>query len=536
MKRIAAGFFLACLAAAVRVQPSAAASSSSAATPGPLPASPATAALVLASGATAALLPVSDATPASLPATPARPAPLAPDPAVSTAAVPAPIASVAAALDAAAEKLVGTKHVPGIAVAVAEHGAIVFERGYGTADVAKKTPVTVDTRFEIGSVTKQVTAACILQLARAGKLSLDDHLGTFVPDYFIGRGVTVRQLLAQTSGIPEYLDGPDAVAAAGAQPATAASLLARVSAQPLEFAPGTAWKYSNTNYILLGRIVEVASREPYERYVREHVFAPAGMTESGFIADEPTLPEMARGYAPDAAGVEPAPPFRDDWAWSAGAIVSTVGDVVKWDDALLAGKIVALQDVALMRTAAPLGGGVSSAYGFGWIVDSLGGHVRIWHNGGTFGFHSVNATFPKDDQEIVVLENSDSADAEALATTAFSAMHPDVASALTTAAAGEDQKVTARLREWLRRFETGDVDRGQLTDKMSTALTPDLIAKTKSQFATLGDPQTLVYKGSTAESGDTVYTYFADFAVGKIRIVMALDAAGKIDGYFLRLA
>lgn len=471
------------------------------------------------------------AAPASPRLAPGAPASSSPD-----AGSQAAVASVAAALDAAAAKVVGTKHVPGIAVAVAEHGAIVFERAYGTADVAKKTPVTVDTRFEIGSLTKQVTAACILQLARAGKLSLDDHLGTFVPDYFIGRGVTVRQLLSQTSGIPEYLDGPDVIADAGTQPATAASLLARVSAKPLEFAPGTTWKYSNTNYILLGRIVEVASREPYERYVREHVFGPAGMTESGFIADEPALPEMARGYAPDAAGVEPAPPLRDDWSWAAGAIVSTVGDMVKWDDALLAGKIVAPQDVALMRTTVPLAGGASSAYAFGWIVDSLGGHARIWHNGGTFGFHSVNETFPKDDEAIVVLENSTSADAESLATTAFTVLHPDVASALAAPVAGEDPKITARLRDWLRRFETGDIDRGQLTDKMSAALTPDLIATTKSQFATLGDPQTLVYKGSASEAGDTVYTYLADFALGKIRIVMSLDATGKIDGYFLRLA
>ena len=208
---------------------------------------------------------------------------------------PSPVADpIAAAADAVAAKLLEGKHVPGVAIGVSKGGAVVFERGYGYADVAKKIPVTPDTRFEIGSITKQFTAACIMQLVEAGKLSLDDHLGTFVSDYFVGRGVTVRELLAQQSGVPEYLEGPDAVAAAGTQPATYATLLARVSAMPLEFAPGTRYKYSNTNYILLGRIVEVVSGEPYERYVREHIFVPAGMTQSAFIADESTLPSMAK--------------------------------------------------------------------------------------------------------------------------------------------------------------------------------------------------------------------------------------------------
>ena len=105
------------------------------------------------------------------------------------------------------------------------------------------------------------------------------------------------------------MQGDDVVAAAGTQPATYATLLARVSDKPLEFVPGTRWRYSNTNYILLGRIVELAAHEPYERYVRTHVFEPAAMTQSGFIGDERTLPAMARGYVPNGKGTGPAPPL-----------------------------------------------------------------------------------------------------------------------------------------------------------------------------------------------------------------------------------
>jgi CubicO group peptidase (beta-lactamase class C family) len=455
-------------------------------------------------------------------------------PARADAPAPSPMPAadpIAAAADAVAAKLIAGKHVPGVAIGVSKGGAVVFERGYGYADVATKIPVTADTRFEIGSITKQFTAACVMQLVEAGKLSLDDHLGTFVSDYFVGRGVTVRQLLAQQSGIPDYLEGPDAVTAAGTQPATYATLLARVSAAPLEFAPGTRYKYSNTNYILLGRIVEVASGEPYERYVREHIFAPAGMTQSAFIGDESTLPAMAKAYAPTPSGVAPAPLLRDDWAWSAGAIVSTVGDILKWDDALLSGKIVKPDDITLMRTDAKTVDGTATGYAFGWLVDAVGGHPRIWHNGATFGFHAVNETFPTEGEAVVVLVNS-MVFVEGSIAPIFAATHPDAVPP-TAAAPGEIPAVTARVRDWLRRFETGDIDRSQLNDTMNKTLGQDLIDTLKAQLGPLGNPETLVYRGKVDADGSTMYVYVATFSSGTFRIVMALDATGKIAGYRL---
>ncbi len=430
-----------------------------------------------------------------------------------------------------AAQVLSGKHVPGLAIGIAEHGRIVFARGYGLADMAKNVPVTADTRFEIGSVTKQITAACVLQLVEAGKLSLDARLGSFVSDYFAGRGVTVRQLLEQVSGVPEYLAGDDVQVLAGTQPATYATLVARVSAKPLEFTPGTRWKYSNTNYILLGRIVELAAHESYEHYVRTHIFERAGMTQSGFIADEATLPAMARGYVPGPKGLAPSPPLRDDWATSAGAVVSTVGDVLRWDDALLAGKIVSPADVALMRTTATTVDGAPTHYGFGWIVDTAGTHPRVWHNGGTFGFHAINQTFPADDEAIVVLDNS-AFGLEGFAPALFAATHPDAPPPVESAA-GEVAAVRARVREWLHRFETGDIDRSQLTAAMTKSLTPDIVDGAKAQLGPLGEPQSLLYRGVTNDGGSTVYHYRATFTQGTFDITMAVDATGKIGGYLL---
>jgi CubicO group peptidase (beta-lactamase class C family) len=456
-----------------------------------------------------------------------------PAPSLSAQPSPSPVAAVpvADAVDSVAKALIASKRVPGLAVAVERHGVVV-EQAYGYADIAKKVAVTTDTRFEIGSVTKQFTAACVLQLAEAGKLSLDDRLGKYVSDYFIGRGVTVRQLLQQTSGIPEYLEGPDVVEDASTQPATYATILDRVSAKPLDFPPGTRWEYSNTNYILLGRIVEFVSREKYETYVREHIFGPAGMTQSGFIDDEGTLPAMARGYTATGNGFTPAPLLREDWAQAAGGIVSTVGDVLKWDDALLAGKIVPPADVTLMRSEARLVDGSPTHYGFGWLVDEMSGHPHVWHNGGTFGFHAVNATFPSDDEAIVMLGNSTSG-SEAAVSDIFAKTHADVAASLTAVVPGEDPAITARAKEWLHRFETDDIDRSQLTETMSTALTPEVAAQLQHQFAPLGVPPSLSFRGKLEDGTSTIYRYLAAFPTGSFIILIGIDTNGKISGYRL---
>jgi hypothetical protein len=255
------------------------------------------------------------------------------------------------------------------------------------------------------------------------------------------------------------------------------------------------------------------------------------MTQSAFIGDESTLPAMAKAYAPTPNGVAPAPLLRDDWAWSAGAIVSTVGDILKWDDALLSGKIVKPDDVTLMRTDAKTVDGTATGYAFGWLVDAVGGHPRIWHNGATFGFHAVNETFPTEGEAVVVLVNS-MVFVEGSIAPIFAATHPDAVPP-TAAAPGEIPAVTARVRDWLRRFETGDIDRSQLNDTMNKTLGQDLIDTLKAQLGPLGNPETLVYRGKVDADGSTMYVYVATFSSGTFRIVMALDPTGKIAGYRL---
>ena len=430
-----------------------------------------------------------------------------------------------------------SQHLPRLVVLVAQGDRAVAERAYGDADVSGRVPATTKTRFQIGSITKQFTAACILQLVDAHRIALDDALGTYVPSYANASAVTVRQLLEQTTGIPDYLNSLHSADDAG-KPIAFADLIARIAARPLAFPPGTKWQYSNINYTLLGRIVELVSHESYERYVREHIFAPAHMTRSGFIGDGRDPAATARGYVSAQAATSLAPWLDETWAFAAGGIISTAVDLLAWNNALLSGTIVPAADVTLMRTSAILRDGTPTGYGFGWIMDGTAAHPRIWHNGGTFGFSASNVTYPHDNQTIVVLTNLGYAAPITIATAIFAQLHPDDAIAAATPAPNEDAAITARAREWFRRFETGDIDAAQLNATMRAGLTAETVATIKTQFSPLGEPTRFVNTGSAAAPGNlVVYTYAATVAGGtSLRITMTLDAEGKIAGYFVKPA
>ncbi len=441
---------------------------------------------------------------------------------------------LSAAVDRAAAELMAKQHVPGVAIAVVKHGEIVYEHAYGFADVARRVPATIDTRFEIGSITKQFTAACIIQLVRAGKLSLDDPLGKFIPEYPAGAAVTIRQMLAQTSGLPEYLDFEIGHTVA-TRPAALATILRRIAKQPLDFAPGSSWAYRNTNYLLLGRIVELTARQPYEQYVREHLFAPANMTQSAFVADERTLPDMAVGYERvGAAGVAPAQPMADAWGGGAGAIVSTAGDLAKWNTALASGTILAPDDVKLAQTAGTLTDGTRTKYGMGWAVDTLGGHPRAWHNGGSNGFSTTNALFPADDESIIVLGNLANSAPSRAVSAIFRLVHPDVDVKFNTAAAGENSAVTARLKSWLAQIETGKLDRTGLSKAFSTFMSSPNVGFAQSEFVPLGPPTALVFQGARKGASSTRYSYNVSFEGGQEFISLGIDTHDKIAGFFFK--
>ncbi len=439
--------------------------------------------------------------------------------------------STSSAVDGVAQQAMKTVHVPGLVIAVANGGAPPEIRAYGVSNVASATPIDEGTRFEIGSITKQFTAAAVLQLKEAGKLSLDDRLGNFVPQYATARNVTVRQLLWQVSGVPDYTDGADFDRLAATHAGSFAAILARVAKKPLHFPPGTQWEYSNTNFVLLGRIVEVASRTKWETYIRSHVFAPAGMTRSDFMNDEAALSDMATGYSILNGKAVRARAWDVGWVGAAGAIVSTAGDMLKWDDALFGGKVVSRDDLRLMTTPGRLGNGKPTAYGFGIDIEKQNGQLVFEHQGGTPGFGALNAVYPALRQTIVVLGNSP--ETSLMGARLFAALHPRLASSENAGVPGEDLRVTVRAKEWWHRLATGDVDRSQLTAHFRKDLTPQLIGQLKAHLAQLGDPLTWAYRGrASSPNGGVRYNYALSFK-GGVAVAFSMDVTsdGKIASF-----
>ena len=226
---------------------------------------------------------------------------------------------------------------PGMAVLVSRDGRIIYQGGFGWADLEKKTPVSAETKFRIGSVSKHFTAAAILRLAEEGKLAVTDPLEKFFPGF--PKGVTLHQLLTHTSGIRSYTDKPDFMGKVN-RPVTPADLIASFQNDPPDFAPGEGFHYNNSAYFLLGEIVAKVSGKSFADYLQDTFFGPLGMKDSGIYQNSAPPAGMAAGYSMTEGKAAPALDWDMSWAGGAGAIYSTVGDLFLWNEALFGGKVL----------------------------------------------------------------------------------------------------------------------------------------------------------------------------------------------------
>jgi CubicO group peptidase (beta-lactamase class C family) len=304
-------------------------------------------------------------------------------------------------------------------VLVARHGTVLLSKGYGLADQERRFPDTPATRYRIGSITKQFTAAAILMLQDQGKLHVQDPVCLYVSDCpRAWEAITLHHLLTHTSGIPDYTNFPDFPSLIG-RPATVEGLIARFQGRPLEFPPGQRWKYSNSGYVLLGHVVSAVSSLSYAEFLRRSVFEPLQMQASGYDVNAPTLPGHATGYL--SPGQKPV--FLDMSEFdAAGALASTVEDLFRWDEALTAGRVLsrdALQDMVTPHVPCPTGGcalGSDVGYGYGWFVAEPGGERYVYHWGRIDGFKSSNGFYPREGVDVVLLSNLETTDVFGIST------------------------------------------------------------------------------------------------------------------------
>lgn len=293
---------------------------------------------------------------------------------------------------------------------VAENGKVVYKGAYGLANMEWNIPNTPDTRFRLGSITKQFTASVILQLVEQGKIKLDSKISDYLPEYRkeIGDKVTIHHLLTHTSGIPSYTGQPGFFENVSRNPYKVDEFVKKYASGDFEFEPGSKYAYNNSGYFLLGAIIERVTGKPYEQVLKANIFDPAGMKNTGYDHHATLIPKRAAGYSKTPDGYTNALYLDMSIPYAAGSLYSTVEDLYLWDQTLYTDKLLSAQSKALMYKP------FLNNYAYGWVVMNASFKQNdqpvqvIRHGGGINGFSTTIVRFPKEKNLIVMLDNTGS--------------------------------------------------------------------------------------------------------------------------------
>lgn len=295
------------------------------------------------------------------------------------------------------------RKIPGLSVAVVKNGEVVLAKGYGLANVELNVPAAPETVYQSGSVGKQFTATLVMMLVEEGRMSLDDHIGKYIPDApEIWKAITIRHLLTHTSGISNKLYDQINMR----QDYSEDELVKKIAAVPLDFQPGEKWNYSNPGYVMLGILIHKAAGKFYGDLLKEKIFTPLGMTTARIINEADIIPNRAAGYhlvKGELKNQEWVSPMLNTTA--DGSLYFTVLDMAKWDAALYTEKLLKRGSLDQMWTPVKLNGGKTQAYGFGWSFGDLKGHRLIEHGGAWQGFTTYIARYVDDKLTVIVLTN-----------------------------------------------------------------------------------------------------------------------------------
>lgn len=296
---------------------------------------------------------------------------------------------------------------PGVAAIVIKNNKIIYRSAYGVADMTSGEKLTADHIFKIGSITKQFTSAAIMLLQEQGKLSIADNIHKYVPSFPTeGNVITIKHLLNHTSGIANYLNNAKIMNELIEKPATIDEILTAFSDDAMLFKPGEKTSYSNTAYVILGKIIEVASGDSYGDFITKNIFKKLSMKHSGYLSEK-TIPMAAKGYTQGESAIEVPRKINMNWVYSAGALYSSVDDLAIWFHALRNGKLITKESYQQMITKTVHNDKSESIYGFGLHHSKEIDLNEIAHGGWILGFNGFSAYYPEEDIYIAVLSNND---------------------------------------------------------------------------------------------------------------------------------
>jgi len=430
-------------------------------------------------------------------------------------------------IDRIAAQVLDATGVPSASIAVVQHGKLVYTHAYGLArlasDSAPAVPATPEMRYSIGSISKQFTAAAILMLQEQGKLSIDDPVGKYIPRLTRGNVVTIREVLSHTSGYQDYWP-EDYVMTPLMQPTTSQQILDTWGKKPLDFDPGTQWQYSNTNYVIAGRIVEIVSGEPLFQFLTEHIFRPLGMTSVWNSDQDPLRSSDPTGYYRHALGpLRPAPDEGRGWMFAAGELAMTAHDLALWDESLLAQSILKPESYKEMFTEVKLKDGKGTEYGLGVDVRDRDGHRSIEHSGEVSGFVSDNEVLIDDGTAVPILTNQDAVGAAG-----------DIAKLAAPLVAGNPLNAAEQQAlDIYHDLQQGHIDRTLLAPNLNDYFTPQAISDFQSSLAPLGEPLSLRQTGEEFRGGMTFRSFDIVYPGRRLRLTTYTYPDGKLEQYLI---
>jgi CubicO group peptidase (beta-lactamase class C family) len=376
-------------------------------------------------------------------------------------------------LDSMIRRVVAEKHIVGLSVGVMQNGKVILAKGYGVRDVSTRDPVTPRTMFAIGSVTKQFTCSALMLLAEQRRLSLTDPVSLYFPTLTRAKEITLLDLGGHLSGYRDYYP-LDFVDREMQKPATADQIIAEYATRPLDFNPRSRYSYSNTGFLILGRVIEKVSGEPFGAFIDKRVFKPLRLTRTTYEPATTTASaDMAQGYTSFAlADLIPAEPEARGWTGSAGAIWSTPTDLMTWDLSLLDHTIITPASYSVLTTPQRLTDGRSSGYGCGESVNDRGLALVLSHGGATSGFVAQNTVIPATRSAVVLLSNSDLSPIGELNQALVAKVMPRSPDVPVIAGA----PTLDAARKFLLELEKGTVDRSTLGADFSAFLTAEKLA------------------------------------------------------------
>ena len=396
--------------------------------------------------------------------------------------------------------------IAGMSVGVSRNGRIIHARGYGFADLEHRVSATEETVYNVGSITKQFTAAALMALVEEGLLSLDTPISQFT-SLAHDRGITIERLLNHTAGVADYTT-MDAWWQTIGREVSPEGLIDFFRDAPPTFSPGSRFSYSNSGYVLLGYALEQVTSQPYGGYINERILSRAGLNSTRYCDHHTIVPHRARGYRADDGGYANARYLSQSQAYAAGALCSTAVDLLRWVHALENGRVLRRSSYEQMTTPARLSDGSAIEYGHGLALGYLEGRRRISHVGGTLGYSSQVAYYEDDDVTVVVLTNTERANAAAIETRIARAVlglgGPTVGNVAVSVDELETYQGTYDLG--LTRVEVVVTD-GQLEARVSTpglAGTYTLLPHGEGRFEAREDPEVTVMFGEAEGASRTV--------------------------------